>query len=156
MPGVQGVKVGYEEFGAQADLDYFKERMREERVQFDIEELAWPRDGEGAKNDRVQRLTPDLRNHRFYVPYETDPENLTSAQRKMAQSGYEYRNARSIKRLDENRQMYDLTERLRLQIGFFPFCERKDVVDALSRIYDLEPTRPERPADPQDLEPDVL
>jgi hypothetical protein len=156
MPGVQGVKVGYEEFGAQADLDYFKERMREERVQFDIEELAWPRDGEGAKNDRVQRLTPDLRNHRFYVPYETDPENLTSAQRKMVQSGYEYRNARSIKRLDENRQMYDLTERLRLQIGFFPFCERKDVVDALSRIYDLEPTRPERPADPQDLEPDVL
>lgn len=156
VPGVQGVKVGYEKFGAQADLDYFQERMREERVQFDIAELGWPRDGEGAKVDRVQRLTPDLRNHRLYVPYETDPENMTRSQRRMKDSGYEYRISRPIKKLDENRQMYDLTERLRTQVGFFPFCDRKDVIDALSRIYDMEPTRPEGPADPLDLEPDVV
>ena len=156
MPGVQGVKVGYEKFGALADLDYFQERMRVEGAQFDIEELAWPRDGEGAKNDRVQRLTPDLRNHRLYVPYDTDPDNMTKAQRRMEQSGYDYRISRPIRRLDENRQMYDLTERLRMQIGFFPFCERKDVVDALSRVYDLEPVRPERPVDSLDLEPEVL
>ena len=156
MPGVQDVKVGYERFGAIADLDYFGERMRVERTQFDIVELEWPRDGEGAKNDRVQRLTPDLKAHRFYVPYETDEENLTKAQRRMAESGYGYRISRPIKRLDENRQIYDLTERLRLQIGFFPFCERKDVVDATSRIYDMEPVRPESPVDSQDLEPEVV
>lgn len=156
VPGVQGVKVGYEKFGAQADLDYFQERMREERVQFDITELGWPRDGEGAKVDRVQRLTPDLRNHRIYVPYDTDPENMTRSQRRMKDSGYEYRISRPIKKLDENRQMYDLTERLRLQVGFFPFCDRKDVIDALSRIYDLDPTRPEGPVDSQDLEPEVI
>jgi hypothetical protein len=80
-PGVQGVRMGYEKFGAQSDLDYFHERQRIDKLSFEIEELDWPRDGNASKVDRVQRLTPDLRNHRFYIPYKTDEKNLTKAQR---------------------------------------------------------------------------
>jgi hypothetical protein len=138
-PGIQGVKVGYERYGAIADLDYFQERMRVERIFFEINELEWPREGLGSKIDRVQRLTPDLRNHRLYVPYATDMERLTSLQRRMQDAGYDYRIAQPIRRLDENRKAYDLTDRLKLQMQYFPLGDRKDIVDALSRIYDLEP-----------------
>lgn len=156
MPGVQGVKVGYERFGAIADLDYFGERMRLEQAHFDITELEWPREGPGAKVDRVQRLTPDLKGHRLYLPFETDPENLTRNQRRMEEAGYGYRIASPIRQLDENREAYDLTEHLRLQISFFPFGGRVDVVDALSRIYDLEPAPPAPPPDIMDIEPEYI
>jgi hypothetical protein len=155
-PGIQGVVVGYERYGAIADLDYFQERMRIERAHFEIVELEWPREGPGSKNDRVQRLTPDLRGHRMYVPYATDPEQLTSVQRRMCEAGYDYRISRRIRQLDENKEIYDLTERLKLQFSFFPFGDRKDIVDALSRIYDLEPMPPAPPASIEDIEPDVV
>jgi hypothetical protein len=67
--GVQSVQVGYERYGAQSDLQYFEEKMRIEGGAFDIEELAWPRSGSGSKCDRVQRLSPDFKQHRFYIPY---------------------------------------------------------------------------------------
>lgn len=156
QPGIQGVKVGYERYGAIADLDYFQERMRVEGSHFEIVELEWPREGPGSKNDRVQRLTPDLRAHRLYLPYPTDPDELTSVQRRMRDAGYEYRISKRIRQLDENKELYDLTERLKLQVSFFPFGDRKDIVDALSRIYDMEPMPPPPPVDPQDLEPDVV
>lgn len=157
-PGIQGVKVGYERYGAIADLDFFKLQMQvpNQGGYFEIHELEWPREGPGSKNDRVQRLTPDLRAHRLYVPYETDPDRLTSLQRRMSESGYDYRISKRIRQIDENKQLYDLTERLKLQISFFPFGDRKDIVDALSRIYDLEPMPPPPPVDSRDLEPDVV
>lgn len=156
QPGIQGVKVGYERYGAIADLDYFQERMRVEGAHFEITELEWPREGPGSKNDRVQRLTPDLRAHRLYLPYPTDPDHLTSVQRRMYEAGYEYRISRRIRQIDENKELYDLTERLKLQISFFPFGDRKDIVDALSRIYDMEPMPPPPPTSIEDIEPDVV
>lgn len=156
MPGVQGVKVGYERYGAIADLDYFHERMRIERAHFDILELEWPREGPGSKVDRVQRLTPDLRAHHLYLPYETDPENLTRNQRRMEAAGYAYRLAAPIRQLDENGEAYDLSERLKMQLSLFPFGGRVDVVDALSRIYDMDPAPPQAPADVMDIEPEVV
>jgi hypothetical protein len=155
-PGIQGVNVGYERYGAIADLDYFRERMKVERVYFDVTELEWPREGPGSKNDRVQRLTPDLRGHRLYLPYETDPENLTSVQRRMRDSGYSYRISSKIRKLDENDELYDLSERLKLQVSYFPFGDRKDIVDALSRIYDMELEPPVGPASIDDIEPEVV
>lgn len=140
-PGVQGVQVGYEKFGAEADLQYFQERMGIERISFDIAELSWPRDGEGSKTDRVQRLSPDFKLGRYFTPYPTDPNRLTKDQRYMIESGYTYRIAKPIKRKNESGEMYDLTERLRMQISYFPFG-LKDLIDAVSRIYDMEPTVP--------------
>lgn len=154
-PGVVGIVAGYESFGAQADLDYFKERQSIEKLFFEVVELSWPRDGEDAKTDRIQRLVPDVRGGRFYMPYPTEPDRITKLQRSMIAAGYDYRVSRKILRLDENRVIYDVTERLRLQFDFFPFGGRVDLLDATSRLYDAAPAPPE-PKDQQQLEPDVV
>lgn len=154
-PGIQGLHVGYERTGAQADLDYFMERQKVERVSFPIVELEWPREGPGSKIDRVQRLGPDIRGHRFYVPYPTDPNNLTAAQKKMIGSGYDYRISQKIRGVDENKKIYDLTEQFKLQVHFFPFGGLKDLVDAVARIYDMEP-KPPVFVDQSSLEPEYV
>lgn len=154
-PGLMGIKVGYESYGAQADLDYFQERQRVEGAYFEIVELTWPREGEASKVDRVQRLVPDIKGHRFYLPYPTDTERLTRLQRNMIASGYDYRIARPIQRLDEEQRIYDVTERLRLQVSLFPFGGKVDLIDAVARIYDAEPMAPEH-HDQGSLEPDVV
>ncbi len=142
-PGVMGIHVGYERFGAISDLDYFKAQQRLENTSFDIVELEWPRDGAKSKLDRVQRLVPDIRGHKFYLPYETDPEFLTSKQREFISQGYEYRVAKPIFRRDENNRVYDLSENFKMQVHAFPFGDRVDVVDAASRLYDIDPVAPQ-------------
>lgn len=156
-PGVQGIQVGYEAFGAQADLDYFEEQMRKPDAggHFNIAELMWPRDSEGSKVDRVQRLGPDLRAHKIFLPYDTDPRNLTNLQRRMNQTHYDYRIAVPIRRKDESNKVYDLKKDLHLQFHFFPFGGKKDVIDALSRIYDMEPRAPSF-SEPSYMEPDYV
>lgn len=154
-PGMIGMVAGYESFGAQADLDYMLERQNVEKIHFEIIELAWPRDGEESKNDRVQRLVPDIKGHRFYVPHATDEKRYTKIQRSMISAGYDYRVARPIRKLDENKRIYDVTESLKLQISFFPFAGRVDLIDAVSRIYDANPMTPEF-YDTTELEPDAL
>ena len=153
--GVQGIHVGYERFGAIADLDYFQERQKIEQASFEITPLEWPREGPGSKIDRVQRLGPDLRSHRFYVPYETDTENLTRNQERMEADGYGYRISRPIRRRDENARVYDLTERFKAQVHGFPFVSKKDLIDAVNRIYDMEPRLPII-VDQDQLEPEVV
>ncbi|MDB5975165.1 MAG: hypothetical protein JWR07_1925 [Nevskia sp.] len=153
-PGVQRVVMGYEAYGAQADLDYFQEQMKlPGRPRFDVVELYWPRDGEGSKTDRVQRLVPDVKSHKVFLPYETDQTKLTSLQRRMIQSGYEYRVAQPIRRKDENGVVYDLSEQLKMQIHYFPFGGLKDAVDAFARIYDCEPRAPNT-SEPRYAEPE--
>lgn len=141
-PGVQSLRVGYEEYGAQADFDYFRERMAVEKVSIPIDELNWPREGDGSKIDRVQRLVPDLKNHRIYLPYPTDDKRLTSTQRQFQEQGIGHRIARPIKRMDDQRKIYDLSEDLKIQAHYFPFGSYKDLIDALARIYDIEATPP--------------
>jgi hypothetical protein len=153
--GVRHVRVGYESFGAQADMDYFKEQQRLTKVHFEIEELAWPREGGGSKEDRVQRLVPDVREGKLFLPYPTDDNRLTSNQRNMKNSGYDYRIARPIKRKDESGNIYDLAANLKMQMHFFPFGNRKDLVDAASRIYDIEPKAPSA-NEPNYLEPNFI
>ena len=154
-PGMVGLVCGYETYGAQADMDYFQERQRVEGNYFEIVELAWPRDGEESKVDRIQRLVPDVKGRRFYLPYPTDEERYTRLQRSMIAAGYDYRIARPIQRLDEERRIYDVTERLRLQFDFFPFGGRVDLLDATARIYDASPTTPEG-QDNRTIEPDIV
>ena len=140
-PGVQSVYVGYEAFGAQADLDYFQEQMKVTGVRIDIKEVSWPREGGGSKIDRVQRLGPDFRAGKFFLPYPTDEKNLTANQRRLG-AGYAYRWARPIKRKDLVNNVYDITEQFKMQVHYFPFGGKKDLVDAASRVYDMEPARP--------------
>ena len=38
--------------------------------------------------------------------------------------------------------VYDITEQFKMQVHYFPFGGKKDLVDAASRVYDMEPARP--------------
>lgn len=138
MPGVQIVRAGYESFGAQADLDYFNEQMGKPGApRFEITLLEWPRDGEGAKVDRVQRLGPDLRSHKIYLPHATDPKAMTKRQREAVAEGLTYRLSQPIIKKDEEGKKYDLTQEFKQQLHYFPYGSFKDLVDAASRIYDM-------------------
>lgn len=142
-PGVQNTYFGYESFGAQADLDYFEEQMKKpgEGGRFPVLELEWPREGEGSKKDRVQRLGPDFRGGKFFTPFPTEADKLTSVQRKFHNTGQFFRISKPIRRKDGDR-IYDLTKDFRLQVHFFPFGGKVDLIDAVSRLYDMEPKAP--------------
>jgi phage terminase large subunit-like protein len=66
-------RVGYEHYGIQADIQYFEERMRKERVYFPITPLG----GVTSKPDRIERLVPIFENGQFWLPMRLpyrDPE----------------------------------------------------------------------------------
>jgi hypothetical protein len=176
QPGVQHVFVGYESYGAQADMDYFNEQMDVEGNAFPITELQWPRDSEVSKDDRVQRLGPDLRSHKFYLPavmmsggklhwWALDENekhivlqpyaNLSSAQQQVTNAGQPYRVCKAIQKVDSDGNLYDLSRHAIEQIMFYPFAPLKDLIDAMSRIYDMEP-KPPILVDDADLEPEAF
>ena len=179
QPGVQGVYVGYEAYGAQADLDYFQEQMVIENNGFPIEELKWPRDTEPSKDDRVQRLGPDFRAHKFYLPNViylhgkpqfwkleqggagglelkyNEQVALTSLQKRVNAEGSPTRIAKPIRQLDSEGNFYDLSRQFIEQQMLYPFAPLKDLVDAASRIYDMNPVPPVL-IDEQDLLPEVF
>ena len=65
-----------------------------------------------------------------------------------------YRIIRPIKRVDEEKNVYDLTLALMEEMAAFPFGTFDDLVDATSRIYDLQPTPP-AVYDEADYEPET-
>lgn len=162
-PGVYYVGVGYERFGQQSDLEHFKMRMEEEKIDFAIQELHWPREGGSSKKDRVGRLEPVLRNSQFFLPaavwnpnIDTEialwkveegkityrPANITRAQRLVTDRGQPWRVVTPIKRADEDRNLYDLTREFMAEAMFFPFSPKDDLVDAVSRIFDMQAAPP--------------
>jgi phage terminase large subunit-like protein len=58
------LRVGYEKYGMQADIEYIKERQHQENYHFNIVELG----GNVAKIDRIKRLIPIFSEGRFYLP----------------------------------------------------------------------------------------
>lgn len=58
------LNVGYERYGMQADIAYFKDRMARENYHFTIVELG----GNVAKNDRIKQLIPVFEQGRWYLP----------------------------------------------------------------------------------------
>ena len=169
MPGVMHVGVGYERYGQQSDDEYFSERMEIEKVWFTIDELNWVRDtglhGQ-SKRDRVERLEPDFRNARFLLPicvlhegkpslwrldvrdgagnivWLTEDIGLTKLQQRALDNDEPDLIARAIRCRDEDNHVYDLTDRFIQEYEQFPFGTHDDLIDATSRIYDLEPVRP--------------
>ena len=169
-PGVQSINVGWERYGLQADKEYFEERMRVDKpiVNFAIEEINWVRDGDQSKEARIDRLEPDFRNRRLLLPLavwhdgraqtwsiDTDPESktyqairyrdfegLTKKQQQFFDSGQSDLVARAIKKVDNEKQIYDLTVRLMEEYLQFPFGAHDDLLDALSRCYDLQLVEP--------------
>jgi hypothetical protein len=180
--GVQHVAVGYERYGAQSDDEYFGEQMalaagrKEALAYFQIEELNWPRDGTQSKRERVERLEPDFRNGRFYIPLpvwcevrvngvprkgpavwtvDREPESrtfgvvsqqpaqgLTRAQMDAIEGGSQDLVCSAIRQVDQDGHIYDVTLWFITEYTEFPYGTLRDLVDAASRIYDMNPVEP--------------
>ena len=184
-PGVQMVKVGYERYGQQVDLEVIKDIQQRENNSFDIFELGTPRKGRHAKPDRIERLEPDIREGRFYLPcvaYNADfgppgkhicywsiwteqhakraaeqgtehnynvgqivftrMRGLTKAQQRCEMTAQKHRIVVALQRRDENGDIYDLTRAFIDEMVRHPFGPHDDLIDATSRIYDIDPQAP--------------
>lgn len=179
--GTQVIIVGYERYGAQTEDEVIKDWQERDGVAFELVELNWPREGGHSKRDRVERLEPDMRVGRFYLPgivYHPEiggidgkalwsvwtEEDAKKAEAKGESPGYNigqivyrpllgqlkehraleatgqnYRIIQPIKLIDEDRNIYDLTRAFMEEAMFFPFSPKDDLIDAVSRIYDLSP-----------------
>jgi hypothetical protein len=190
--GVQLVRIGYEQYGLQSDLEVIEEYQDREKNFFEIEELNTPREGKHSKNDRISRLEPDMNRGIFYLPaviyhpdyggtdYNTSAlwdvwteadakrledagssdvtpigtivyrplqgpdgkKSLTRDQRYCEATHQSYRIVTAIKRRNEDGDMYDLTRVFLEEARLHPFAPHDDLIDAVSRIYDMEPKKP--------------
>jgi phage terminase large subunit-like protein len=140
QPGVQVVEVGYERYGMQADLEYFEECMQRDKEAFEIKELNWTSDGAQAKDDRVQRLQPDFAAKKFYLAAATQTE--TANQRRIREQGQSFRIFKPVNRRDHEGNLYSLNKGFLEEFLTYPFSAKKDLIDATSRLYDMEPVPP--------------
>lgn len=185
-PGVQIVKVGYERYGMQTDIEVIKEYQERDNDFFEIVELNTPRIGAVGKTARIERLEPDIRNAIFHFPavvYHPDfggadgmcfwtvwteedeakfkeqkpvgscPYNvgqiiyrpmkgLSRMQRWCESNGQSYRIVRSVRRRDENKDIYDVTRVFIREAISHPYAAHEDFLDSLARIYDMEAFKP--------------
>lgn len=163
MPGVQSVKVGYERYGSTADLEYFEMEMERDKEFFEVHELAWPREGPGSKVDRVQRLEPDFRNGRFFLPAVIPTREVngvyvpveTKNQTAMRAQGQAFRIYTPTHRKDHEGRTYSLNKNFLDEYLTFPFARHDDLIDAMSRIYDIDAVPPII-VDERILEPEVF
>lgn len=146
-PGVQLVKVGYERYGMTSDMEYFAEKMRETKEHFEIVELAYPREGGGAKLDRIQRLQPYFKQGQFYLAAALPPGKdgkpvLSKSQTAMRERGEAYRIFQPVRRKDHAGGIYSLNKNFLDEYLVYPFSTHDDFLDAVSRIQDMEPVAP--------------
>jgi hypothetical protein len=104
------LRVGYEEYGLQADIEYFEDRMERENYRFEITKLA----GQLAKTDRIKRLVPIFESRRFILP------------------------ERLIKINYEQREHCVVADFVREEYKLFPVGLHDDFFDMLSRICEEE------------------
>lgn len=154
QPGVQMVKVGYERYGMQADLEYFEEQMLLTKEAFEINELNWVIEGGQSKDDRVQRLQPDFQSKRFFLSKVTEGE--TANQKRIKEQGQGFRIFSPVRRRDHEGNAYSLNKGFLEEYLTYPFSAKKDLIDATSRIYDMAPVPPiiidERMLEPETYE----
>jgi predicted phage terminase large subunit-like protein len=106
--------VGYERYGMMADVEYIKERQAQENYRFEITEVG----GTLSKQDRIERLLPVCENHRFYLPAICEKVDFEGKRINLVQSFLD----------DEYRS--------------FPVSAHDDMLDMMSRIFDIETVWP--------------
>jgi len=140
QPGVQMVRCGYERYGMQADLEYFEEQMQVDKDAFDIRELNWTSDGAQSKDDRVQRLQPDFMLRKFFLSAYTPTE--TANQKRIREKGQSFRIFKPVSKRDHEGNVYRLNAGFLEEFLSYPFSAKKDLIDSVSRIYDMAPSAP--------------
>jgi hypothetical protein len=159
------------------DLTVIEDMQRAEGNVWEIKELKTPDSGGHSKVDRIDRLEPDIRNGRFYLPcvaHHPDfggicywsvwtEEHRQRAEQQGIKSEYnvgqiiyrpmkgitrrqqgvaQHRIVTALRRRDENNELYDLTRAFIDEAIRHPFAPHDDLIDATSRIYDIEPFAP--------------
>lgn len=143
--GVPYTSCWYEAYGALADLDYFRSEMKKDgNPSFPVNEIRKALGTSNAKVDRIQRLQPDIRQHKLLVPYPTKDtlEELTEVQRRFYEQGLGFLISQKIRKKNEDGEIYDLSNDLLQQVEYFPLGNFVDLLDAVSRIYDADPSPP--------------
>lgn len=106
------LRVLYERFSMQADVEYLRDRMDRENFRFPLDEVG--ADGNLGKDQRIEKLQPEFMNGRILLPPIGEIERTRSDGKK-----------------------YDLIEDfIRTEYLPFPYSAQKDFLDALSRIKD--------------------
>jgi len=102
------LKVGYEKYGMQADIEYFETVMSTENYRFVITPLG----GQVSKADRIMGLLPLFEDHRIYLPDRAVHVNYEGAQ-------------------EDNVRAF-----INEEFKAFPFAGHDDMLDCLARIKD--------------------
>ena len=101
--------VGYERYGMQADIEYLREVQKRENYRFEVVEVG----GTMPKTDRIRRLIPFFESGRFFLPDS------------LYKTIYDKSTVNIIEELVESEMMG------------FPVSLHDDLLDAISRIFDL-------------------
>jgi predicted phage terminase large subunit-like protein len=108
--------VGYEKYGLMSDIEHFHYMMNESNLRFHITEVG----GSQSKENRIKRLEPICEDGRLWLP-----------------EGGIHRTDYQGNRIDV------IQEFIKKEYTTFPLCEHDDMLDALSRIIDLNPIFPQ-------------
>lgn len=105
----QKIRVGYEKYGMQTDIEHIKEKMEQENYRFEIMEVG----GSMAKRDRILRLVPDFEQGNIYFP-------------------------KRLNYVNNERSVVDLVDSfINDEFVTFPVGEHDDMLDALARMKDI-------------------
>jgi predicted phage terminase large subunit-like protein len=103
-------KVGYEKYGMMTDTHYITQKKKDDAYNFQLIELG----GSMGKEERIRRLIPDMQNGRWYFP-----------------AGLIY--------VDVEGRKFDLVQEMyNSEMATFPRARHDDMLDALSRLYDMD------------------
>jgi phage terminase large subunit-like protein len=104
----QAIRVGYEEYGLQADIEFIRYLQNERNNRFSIVPLGGPM----PKPDRIRRLVPACEQGRFWLP-------------------------RRLLYVDWEKRVHDLVaDFLSDEYEAFPVSLHDDMLDAISRVLD--------------------
>lgn len=114
----QGPRVGYEKYGKDSDIEHIRDVQNRENYRFDIVQLPQKGQPNLGKLDRIKRLIPLFADGRVYFPMD------------MWRTGYDGKAVDLVQVLIEEEMMP------------FPVPLHDDFLDALARIFDMNPTWP--------------
>lgn len=110
----QPLKVGYEKYGKDSDVEHIRDVMEREQYRFEVEELG----GALKKEDRIRRIIPMFEGHEIYLP-------------------------QSLHYTDHQNVVRDLVQDfIEQEYAPFPVGKHDDLMDALSRVVDMRMSFP--------------